>query len=83
MRSFLTSALLGLIRLYQWLLSPLCGTCCRYMPTCSHYAEEAIAVHGLRRGGRLAAKRLLRCHPWGGEGFDPVPQAVLSESVKP
>jgi putative membrane protein insertion efficiency factor len=48
------------------------GPCCRFHPTCSHYAEEAIREHGLVRGGGLALRRLFRCHPWGGAGFDPV-----------
>ena len=61
------------IRAYQLLLAPVLPPSCRYMPSCSHYAEEAIAVHGPLRGGLLAARRLCRCHPWGGAGFDPVP----------
>ncbi len=63
----------GVIRLYQWLISPLIGPRCRHLPTCSEYAEEAIERHGLLRGGWLAAKRILRCHPWGTSGYDPVP----------
>ncbi|HUZ72384.1 MAG TPA: membrane protein insertion efficiency factor YidD [Stellaceae bacterium] len=68
------SALLrGLIRAYQLLISPLLLPRCRYLPTCSDYAAEAIATHGALRGAVLAARRLLRCHPWGGSGYDPVP----------
>jgi uncharacterized protein len=63
----------GLIRLYQLLISPLIGPNCRYWPSCSEYAAEAIARHGALSGSWLAAKRLLRCHPWGGHGVDPVP----------
>jgi len=48
------------------------GPCCRFHPTCSEYAEEAIRSHGLMKGGGMAVRRLLRCHPWGGAGFDPV-----------
>jgi putative membrane protein insertion efficiency factor len=69
----------GMIRLYQWTLSPLwvlvAGSAakCRYTPTCSHYAVEAIEVHGAVKGIFLGAKRICRCHPWGGFGHDPVP----------
>lgn len=63
----------GLIIGYQWTLSPFIGRQCRFLPTCSHYALEAIARYGAFRGGWLMIRRLLRCHPWGGSGFDPVP----------
>lgn len=62
-----------LIRAYQVLLGGLMGGMCRFEPSCSHYALEAIEVHGLVRGALLAARRLARCHPWGGSGFDPIP----------
>ena len=62
-----------LIRLYQITLSPYMGRQCRYTPTCSNYALEALQKHGLLRGGWLAFKRILRCAPWGGSGYDPVP----------
>jgi uncharacterized protein len=65
----------GLIRAYQLLLSPLLPPSCRYLPSCSNYAAEAIATHGALRGSWLALARLLRCHPWGGSGYDPVPPA--------
>ena len=71
--SVVRAALLGLIRLYQLTLSPWLGNPCRYEPTCSRYAAEAIERHGAVRGVWLAAKRLGRCHPWGGSGYDPVP----------
>jgi len=61
------------VQLYRWFLSPFIGRCCRYHPTCSAYALEAIEKHGAVRGWWLAAKRIGRCHPWGGAGFDPVP----------
>ena len=64
----------GLIRLYQLFLSPLIGPRCRYWPSCSAYAAEAIATHGALAGSGLALRRLLRCHPWGGSGVDPVPE---------
>ena len=66
-------ALLALIALYRLALSPLIGPRCRYAPSCSEYAAEALRVHGLLRGARLAVARLLRCHPWGGSGYDTVP----------
>lgn len=63
----------GSIRLYQLTLSPWLGRQCRYEPTCSHYAHEAIERFGARRGVWLAMRRLARCHPWGRSGYDPVP----------
>ncbi|HJU18934.1 MAG TPA: membrane protein insertion efficiency factor YidD [Stellaceae bacterium] len=63
----------GAIRAYQWLISPLLPPSCRFLPTCSDYAFEAIGRHGTVRGLALAAWRLSRCHPWGGSGYDPVP----------
>ena len=66
--------LIGAIKLYQVTLSPWLGRQCRYLPTCSAYAEEALRRHGVRRGVWLALKRLGRCHPWGGSGYDPVPE---------
>jgi len=62
-----------LIKLYQYLLSPWVGSHCRFYPTCSEYAKAAIAIHGVLRGSWLAARRLLRCHPWHPGGADPVP----------
>ena len=61
------------ISLYQLLLSPLIGRACRYEPTCSQYAKEAVLKHGALRGVALAVRRILRCHPWHAGGFDPVP----------
>ena len=65
----------SLIRAYQLLLSPVIGPSCRYLPTCSDYAAEAIQRHGTLHGSGLALRRLLSCHPWGGSGYDPVPPA--------
>jgi uncharacterized protein len=64
-----------LIRVYQWTLSPMLGARCRFYPGCSCYAHEAIARHGALAGTWLAAKRLLRCHPFSAGGYDPVPQS--------
>jgi hypothetical protein len=60
-------------RAYKLTLSPWFGRSCRFLPTCSDYAAEALILHGPVRGGALAARRLCRCHPFGGSGFDPVP----------
>ncbi|HWP86466.1 MAG TPA: membrane protein insertion efficiency factor YidD [Burkholderiales bacterium] len=62
-----------LIRAYQLVLSPLLGPRCRFYPSCSHYAIEAIETHGALRGSWLSAKRICRCHPFNPGGFDPVP----------
>lgn len=72
-------AALGLITLYQRALSPYWPAACRYAPTCSNYAHEAVSAHGAAKGGWLAAKRLARCGPWGGSGYDPVPSAPPAE----
>ncbi|MFT3906683.1 MAG: membrane protein insertion efficiency factor YidD [Steroidobacteraceae bacterium] len=61
------------IRAYQWLISPWLGPRCRFHPSCSHYALEALERHGSVRGSWLTLKRLARCHPWHPGGFDPVP----------
>ena len=65
--------LIGLVWLYRYTLSPWLGANCRFEPTCSAYAIEALRRHGAFRGSALAAKRIARCHPWGGSGYDPVP----------
>ena len=63
------------VRFYQYFLSPLIGPTCRFAPSCSEYALEAIIRFGALRGTGLAVRRLARCHPWGGSGYDPVPSA--------
>jgi putative membrane protein insertion efficiency factor len=65
---------LFLIRFYQLVISPFTPAACRFTPTCSAYAYEALKTHGLFYGGYLAARRILSCHPWGRSGYDPVPQ---------
>jgi len=72
-RSPLQRAAIGLVRGYQVIISPLIGPRCRFIPTCSQYAIEAINIHGLQKGTWLASKRLLRCHPFNPGGSDPVP----------
>ena len=69
----LATLLRGLVLVYRWLVSPVLGPRCRYLPTCSEYALTALARHGALRGGWLTLRRLGRCHPWGGSGYDPVP----------
>ena len=64
---------LALIKFYQWFISPLLGSSCRYTPTCSQYGVEAIKKHGPFKGGWLTLKRIGRCHPWAAHGHDPVP----------
>jgi putative membrane protein insertion efficiency factor len=65
---------IGIIKLYQILISPILGPNCRFHPTCSHYAIEAIAKHGVIRGGYLSMRRLIKCHPLHEGGLDPVPE---------
>ena len=75
--------LLWLLGGYKRWVSPLLPPACRYLPTCSEYAQEAIQRHGPGHGSWLAAKRLCRCHPWGGHGYDPVPaQPHLHKEAK-
>ena len=79
-RRALIAALTAPIRAYKLLLSPLMPPSCRFTPTCSTYAIQAIEVHGPLRGVWLGTKRLCRCHPWGGSGEDPVPLATPTVS---
>ena len=75
MRKILTAPLIVLIQAYRYLLSPVIGTHCRYTPSCSQYALEALEAHGLLRGSWFALKRVGSCHPWHTGGYDPVPGA--------
>ncbi len=73
MRSFPKRALLGAIRFYRRHISPMFPPCCRFTPTCSAYALEAVEKYGALKGGFLALKRILKCHPFHPGGYDPVP----------
>lgn len=70
-----------LILAWQWILAPVLGANCRYEPSCSHYASEALSRHGPLRGSWLAARRILSCNPWGGAGYDPVPASHACEDT--
>jgi len=74
MKRFFIYVLLAPVYFYKYCISPLLPAACRYSPTCSEYAIEALKRHGPLKGLWLAAKRIARCHPWGGSGYDPVPQ---------
>ncbi|AZI66376.1 membrane protein insertion efficiency factor YidD [Kaistella daneshvariae] len=73
LNKILTFPLIFLIRIYQMGISPLLPNSCRYTPTCSSYMIEALRIHGPLKGLWLGSKRISRCHPWCGEGYDPVP----------
>jgi putative membrane protein insertion efficiency factor len=78
-RSPLAWLLTGGIVAYEWTLRPVIGANCRFFPSCSAYAKEAIAVHGAARGSLLAARRILRCNPWNEGGLDPVPPCACAD----
>jgi len=69
----LSIPLIVLIKIYQLLISPLFPPSCRFTPTCSHYSLEALKKYGIFKGGWLSFRRIIKCHPWGGSGYDPVP----------
>ncbi|WP_455365383.1 membrane protein insertion efficiency factor YidD [Kaarinaea lacus] len=73
---------LTLIKAYQYLLSPFLGSHCRYYPSCSHYAVQAVQEHGTWKGLSLAVRRLSRCHPWHEGGYDPVPEGCHHNTNK-
>lgn len=75
--------LILLIQAYRYLISPLLPARCRYLPTCSDYASQAIGKYGVRVGGWLALRRILRCHPWGSSGYDPVPESCCTANPDP
>lgn len=72
-KTILTWPLLLLVKMYQYLISPLTPSSCRFHPTCSEYAVQALKKHGPFKGLVLSVKRILKCHPWGKSGYDPVP----------
>jgi putative membrane protein insertion efficiency factor len=73
---FVGIILVSFIKLYKLTLSPFIGNSCRYQPTCSQYGMEAIQKHGTIKGAWLTTKRVCSCHPWGGHGYDPVPEKI-------
>ena len=73
--------LTGLVRIYRAMLRPVLPPTCRFTPSCSQYALEAIARHGAMRGGWLAVRRIVQCQPWGGFGYDPVPGDPVAERI--
>ena len=79
----MASVLIFFIRIYQYTLSALVGRCCRFYPTCSYYAVDALRRHGVLRGGWLTVKRICKCHPFNPGGVDLVPPAPTHPSVKP
>jgi len=79
----IANILIGAIRVYQWVLVPILPMSCRFWPSCSHYAGEALARHGVLRGGYLALARIVRCNPWGGAGHDPVPEHFALGGANP
>ena len=73
------SPFIFVIKSYQWFVSPILKTNCRYLPTCSEYAVLSLKEHGIIKGIYLAFKRIFSCHPYGGEGYDPVPKKIRKE----
>ncbi len=82
MRGILRRLVVSVVRLYQLIVSPHLGTNCRYRPTCSQYMIDAVEEWGVIKGMWLGLRRISRCHPWGGSGFDPVPRRSLRKNSK-
>jgi hypothetical protein len=81
MKKILTFPFLLLIKIYQTVISPFTPATCRFQPTCSYYAKEALEKHGFFKGGKLAIIRIFSCHPWGRSGYDPVPEKDDSQKM--
>ena len=77
--NILTYSLIKLIKIYRFLISPLLGHSCRYLPTCSEYSIEALKNYGFLKGSLLSLKRVLSCHPWGSGGFDPIKKEMKAK----
>ena len=77
--SIFTQILIKFIKIYKFLISPLIGPSCRYLPTCSEYSIEALRTYGFSKGLMLSFKRILSCHPWGNSGFDPVKKKMKAK----
>lgn len=75
-KKWLSYPLIGMVKFYQSFISPLTPATCRYSPTCSQYTLEALKKHGAFKGGWLSIKRIASCNPWGGSGYDPVPEKL-------
>ena len=78
----MTELLVAVVRIYQWTLRPFIGAHCRFEPSCSHYAIEALRRHGTARGTMLSVRRVLRCNPWNPGGHDPVPNLSRSDQSR-
>ena len=74
-----THLLIKLIKIYKYIISPLIGPSCRYLPSCSEYSIEALKTYGFIKGFSLSVKRIMSCHPWGDSGFDPVKKEIKSK----
>ena len=74
-----TQLLIKLIKTYKYIISPLIGPSCRYLPTCSEYSIEALKTYGFIKGFSLSLKRVMSCHPWGNSGFDPVKKKIKAK----
>ena len=74
-----TKLLIKLIKIYKYIISPLIGPSCRYLPSCSEYSIEALKTYGFIKGFSLSLKRIMSCHPWGNSGFDPVKKEIKSK----